>query len=59
MFERGASEARIIHDEDRAEAQRSEREVAAMAQRYSEYASKTDNPVSFEQFVDVMRGLRD
>lgn len=59
MFERGASEARIIHDEDRVEAQRSEREVAAMAQRYSEYASKTDNPVSFEQFVDVMRGLRD
>jgi superfamily II DNA or RNA helicase len=59
MFERGATEARIIHDEVRVEAQRSEREVAAMAQRYAEYASTAENPVSFAQYVEVMRGLRD
>ena len=59
MFERGATEARIIHDETRVEAQRTEREVAALAQRYAEYAASTDNPVTFNQFVDVMRQLND
>jgi hypothetical protein len=39
MFERGATEARINHDETRVEAQRAEREVAALSQRYAEYAA--------------------
>lgn len=57
MFERGATEARIIHDESRVEAQRAEREVAALAQRYAEYASTAENPVSFDQFAEVIRNL--
>lgn len=59
VFERGATEAHIVHDEDRVEARRDERELAAIAQRYAEYAATTDDPVSFEQFTDVMRQLRD
>ncbi len=59
VFERGATEARIVHDEARVEAHRDERELAALAQRYADYAASTNNPVSFDQFVDVMRQLRD
>lgn len=59
VFERGATEARVVHDETRIEAQRDEREVAAMAQRYAEYAAGTDSPVSFQQFVDVSRQFRE
>jgi len=47
VFERGASEARVVHDEIRIEAQRDERELAAIAQRYAEYAAGTDTPVTF------------
>lgn len=59
VFERGATEAHIVHDEERVEAHRDERELAALAQRYAEYAAGTGNPASFEQFTEVMRQLRD
>jgi superfamily II DNA or RNA helicase/very-short-patch-repair endonuclease len=55
LFERGAIEQRIIHDEERVERRRAEREQEAMAQRYSAYAQTTDNPVTFEQFMQVMK----
>jgi hypothetical protein len=57
LFERGAIERRIVHDEERVERRRAEREQEALAQRYSAYAQTTDNPVSFEQFVQVMKQL--
>lgn len=59
LFERGATEARVIHDEYRIETHRDERELAAMAQRYAEYAAGTDNPVNFQQFVDICRQFRE
>ena len=59
MFERGATEARVVHDETRVEAQRDERELAAIAQRYSEYAAGTENPVTFQQFVDIAKQFRE
>jgi superfamily II DNA or RNA helicase/very-short-patch-repair endonuclease len=59
MFERGATEARLVHDEARIEARRDERELAALAQRYSDYAAGTEVPVTFEQYVDILRNLRD
>lgn len=55
LFERGAIERRIIHDEERVEQRRQEREREALAQRYAAYAQTTANPVSFEQFVQVMK----
>jgi hypothetical protein len=59
LFERGATEERIMHDEQRIEARRDDRERAALAQRYAEYVASEANPVSFEQYVDVVRGFRD
>jgi superfamily II DNA or RNA helicase len=57
LFERGAIEQRIIHDEDRVEQRRAEREREALAQKYSAYAQNNANPVSFEQFVSIMKML--
>ena len=57
LFERGAIEHRIVHDEERVEQRRREREQEALAQKYAAYAQANDNPVSFEQFVAVMQML--
>jgi superfamily II DNA or RNA helicase/very-short-patch-repair endonuclease len=57
LFERGAIEQRIIHDEERVERRRAEREREALAQKYAAYAQNNDNPVSFEQFVSIMKML--
>ena len=59
LFERGSTASHVVHDTDRVEAHRDERERAAVAQRYAEYAATTPTPVSFDQFLDVMRQLRD
>jgi hypothetical protein len=55
MFERGAIEQHIVHDEERVEQRRMEREHEALAQRYANYAQTTTTPVTFDQFVQVMR----
>jgi superfamily II DNA or RNA helicase/very-short-patch-repair endonuclease len=57
LFERGAVEQRIVHDADRVEQARLERERQALAQRYGEYVQNTDNPVTFDQYVAVMAQL--
>jgi superfamily II DNA or RNA helicase len=57
LFERGAIEERIVHDEERVEKRRREREQEALAQKYAAYAQTNANPVSFEQFVAVMQML--
>jgi superfamily II DNA or RNA helicase/very-short-patch-repair endonuclease len=59
IAERGTAELRVLHDEERVERQRDERELAAIAQRYAEYASTTADPVSFDHYVDIIRKLRD
>jgi hypothetical protein len=58
LFERGATEQRIVHDAARVEQRRAEREREALAQRYAAYTQSTTEPVTFEQFVEVMRNLR-
>ena len=55
LFERGRIEQRVVHDEARVEQRRLEREQEALAQRYSVYAQSTANPVSFEQFAEIVR----
>jgi len=57
LYERGRVEERIVHDLDRVEARRAERELQLMAQRYAVYAQSTAAPVPFEQFVEYMRRL--
>lgn len=59
LFEPGKIVQRIVHDEERVEQRRQEREREALAQRYSVYAQSSHSPVSFEQFVLVMRQLSD
>lgn len=56
LFERGSIEERVVHDEERVEQRRREREM--LAQRYADYAQAASNPVTFEQYVDIMRQLR-
>jgi superfamily II DNA or RNA helicase len=58
LFQPGAIEQRIVHDEVRVEQRREEREREALAQRYSAYAQSTSSPVTFEQFVEIMQNLR-
>jgi superfamily II DNA or RNA helicase/very-short-patch-repair endonuclease len=58
VFEQGAIETRFIHDADRVERRRDERERDALAQRYAEYAATNPAPVSFEEFAEVVRKFR-
>jgi hypothetical protein len=55
LFEPGAIEQRLVHDEQRVEQRRVEREREALAQRYASYAQSSDCPVTFEQYVELMR----
>ncbi|MGA6160514.1 DEAD/DEAH box helicase family protein [Stenotrophomonas sp. NPDC087984] len=57
LYEQGRVEQRVVHELDRVEARRSEREMQLMAQRYAVYAQGTADPVPFEQFVEYMRRL--
>jgi len=57
LFERGAMQERIVHDDVRVEQRRQEREREALAQRYADYAQSTANPVSFEQYLELMRHM--
>jgi superfamily II DNA or RNA helicase/very-short-patch-repair endonuclease len=57
MFERGDVEQRVVHNEERMRARKAEREREALARKYAEYAQSTDNPITFDQYVDVMRQL--
>jgi len=59
LFEAGQIEQRIIHDEDRVEQSRQEREKMALAQRYATYVQASSNPVPFNQFVLIMRQLHE
>lgn len=57
IFEPGEIEKRIIHDEERIEKRKHERELESLAGRYSEYVQNTDKPIPFEQFVKVVKQL--
>lgn len=57
LYEQGRVEQRVVHDLDRVEARRAEREMQLMAQRYAVYAQSTAAPMPFEQFVEYMRRM--
>jgi superfamily II DNA or RNA helicase/very-short-patch-repair endonuclease len=59
LFQPGSIDRRVVHDEARVEERRREREVEALAQRYAAYAQGTTTPVTFEQFIEIMRNLRE
>jgi len=55
LFERGALEQRIVHDVERIAQRKEEREREVLARNYAAYAASTDNPVPFEQYVEIIR----
>ena len=57
MFERGDVEQRVVHNEEHVQARKAERERQALARKYAEYAQGTDTPITFDQYVEVMRQL--
>lgn len=59
LFEQGALEERIVHDEARVEQRRAEREMEGLAQKYAAYVATSANPVTFQQYVELLRGLHE
>jgi superfamily II DNA or RNA helicase/very-short-patch-repair endonuclease len=59
LFERGAVEQRIVHDEERVEQRRAERELEGLAQKYTAYAASSANPVTFQQYIELLRELHE
>jgi hypothetical protein len=57
VFERGDVAERVVHDQARVEARKLEREREALARKYAEYAAGTDEPITFDQYVTVMKQL--
>jgi len=59
LFERGAIEQRIVHDQTRVEQRRVERETEGLAQKYAAYAASSANPVTFQQYLELVRDLHE
>jgi hypothetical protein len=59
LFELGAIESRIVHEQERVEVHREERALEALAQRYATYAASSATPLTFEQCVDVIRSANE
>lgn len=57
LAEHGDTHQQFLHDIDKVEARREERELHTLAQRYAAYAEKTPNPRTFEEFVSVIRSI--
>jgi superfamily II DNA or RNA helicase len=55
LAEYGDSNQQLLHNIDRVEAWREERELHALAQRYAAYAATRPHPRTFEEFVAVIR----
>ena len=55
----GCHRERVVHDQERVDQRREERALEALAQRYAKYAATSENPLTFEQYVDVFKSLSD
>jgi hypothetical protein len=55
LFEQGAIEQRVVHDQARVDQRRAERELEGLAQRYAAYVQASPSPVTFDQYVELMR----
>jgi superfamily II DNA or RNA helicase len=55
LFQPGAIEQHVVHDKDRVELRRAERELEGLSQRYAAYAATSTSPVTFEQYVELFR----
>ena len=57
IFQRGDISERVVHDYARVEVRKLEREREAFARKYSEYAANTDKPITFDQYIIVMKQI--
>jgi len=57
LSEYGETHQQFLHELARVEARREERELHTYAERYAAYASATQEPKAFDEFVAVMKGL--
>jgi superfamily II DNA or RNA helicase/very-short-patch-repair endonuclease len=55
VFEAGSIHDRVVHDAARVEQRRLEREREILAARYAAYAATSDDPVTFDQFVALLK----
>lgn len=58
LVERGVTTDEVAYADEHFAARRVEREREAIALRYADYAAKTENPVPFDVFVDLIRRSR-
>ena len=59
LFERGVVDQHVVHDSARVETRRAERELEGFAQRYAVYAQTSPSPVTFDQYVELMRSAHE
>jgi len=57
LFEHGNVEQRVVHDGQRVEQRKLEREREALAQKYAAYVKNNPKPLSFEEFVKIIKHL--
>lgn len=55
LVESGHVAHNVLYDMGRLDAGKRERELSTFAYKYQAYAASTDNPVSFEQYCDLLR----
>ncbi len=59
LFERGVIEQHVVHDQIRVDARRAERELEGLAQKYAVYTQTSPNPVTFDQYVELLRSMHE
>jgi hypothetical protein len=59
LFEQGTVQQSVVHDQARVDKRRAERELEGLAQKYAAYAASSANPVTFQQYVELLRALHE
>lgn len=59
IFQAGSTSEQIIHDAERISKRKAERQREALALQYSRYAQQTRDPISFEQYEELVRSLHE
>lgn len=54
LFEEGAIDIRVVHDQARVDRRREERRLEALAQSYAKYVEGGSSPMNFEEYVKVI-----
>ena len=58
LTDKGAAESGILHTPQQIETRRQEREREALATAYARYVESSPNPISFEQYLELVKKMR-